>query len=876
MTAPTRPTPYNPKQQLGTNGQHPIGHPSVSVALDPSQHPEINPEQLGGIFDSSTYPTAPPNPGEIAANRGVPQDTSSTARSGVLLNTPGMQPLTLPQSLDPGTNQLFQSFSPAPTSADVGTESQNLTPEAQQALVAEIQQRDLADAKDRQKAIKAIYGDDFPLALDRDPTDNDWSRWCDNRWLLHQPGVQHNIWMAERNRQFRAGYQWQSRVNSMGAWRETPIPRDAVRIVDNRIRPALAWAMQVVAEQRPGWQFKPTNTDADRERKADAQQRAVEYQYDAQKKRLIDKEAVYWAQTDGVSFQMTYWDPDQGPWEELEQGKGPVPLGEPCTRVFRLEQVRVSSEATSTVAPMYWIVRDILPLQYAVSLYGPDVADATDQALLAQSMSQFTTTNQYAYAPLYQNQQTVARYFIFCEKRQWLPQGLTAIVVGKKLVYGPAPLLMGRVPMVRITDGSEDPAFFPVPKMNLAVAPQMRINMLWSKWYESIRKNSGGRYASKTNAISAETFIGGETSILEVRTSGDIREAFLPVNGFSVGADIKEALDREIKTIEDLFGYTDQARGQFENDESGRAILAQREALERVFAPQVGALAEANTEWAKQQVGWMRYGYQMPRKIAITGKDRADLATELTAADMDGIVDVTVDPATMIPQPMALKQWALDQAYDRQIITRDEWRERSQFGDIRDMQSPNKIQYAKAKRICEQLRLGQPVEPMTWQDDEAIIQNVLESELILAGGIDPNVRAQASQLWTQYAQQAQQKTNPQPQPGTPEAQYQQFLQGVMNDIKLAADQVIAKAVEQTVFAGVPLQGAAVQPVAMTPGAPHAPQGHAPPKGHPMDPRVAPIASGNPSVAAAPAAAQGGPGVSTQERAAAQFEMRAPQ
>lgn len=801
-------------------------------------------------------------------------------QTGPFISTPGMPPLPIPPGL----------LGP-PTPQALAVQTQGVTPQAAQVLQDELRQMEIANEAKKKKAIKAIYGDNFPLILDHEPQDSDWERWVHDRWEIHRSGVQHNIWMAERNRQFRAGYQYQSRINAMGAWRETPTPKDAVRIVDNRIRPALAWAMQVVAEQRPGWQFTPTNTDANRERQAEAQQRAVEYQYEAQHKAKIDREAVYWAQTDGVSFQMTYWDPDEGPWEELEAGQGPVPLGEPGTKVYRIEQVRVSSEATASVPPMYWIVRDIMPLQQAVSLYGPEVADNPDQALLAQNMAQFTTTNQYAYQPLYQQQQTVARYTVFCDQREWLPQGLTVVVVGKKLVYGPKPLLMGRVPMIRITDGSEDPAFFPLPKMNLIVPCQMRINMLLSKWYESVRKNSGGRYASKTNAVVSETFIGGETSILEVRTNGPIGESITAIPAFSVGPDIKEALQFEIKNLEDLTGYTPEARGQFSSDQSGRAILAQREALERVFAPQVAALAEANTEWAKQMVGWMRFGYQMPRKIAILGKNRSDLAQELTAADLDGIVDVTVDPETLIPQPKALRQWQLDQGVQMGAISLQEWRERSPFGDVRDMQAPSEIQYQKAKRVSEQLRLGQPPEPVVWQDDEAIHQNVLERDLILAGGIDPQVQAAAQQRWQQLAQQHAQKmtppTPPPPPPGSPEANWQAFTQRIWNDDINAAAQLISKAVQTTDFGGVPMGGAAVQPVAAPGqpvgqvavphgiGLPQQPQHPVPHPGAGQPPGGIPVAGQNPSVAQAPAAAHGGPGVSNQDQAAAQFEARAP-
>lgn len=757
--------------------------------------------------------------------------------------TPGMPPLQLPTSL-------VGSGAALPP-------DQTIMPEAMALAEQDQAQLELQDIEAKKKALKAIFGDAFPLVLDHEPTDDDWTRYLETLWVSRTPGVQRQIWQAERQRQFRAGAQYQSRINAYGAWREPAIPKDTVRIVDNCIRPALAWQMQVVAEQRPGWSFKPTNTDADRLRKANAQQRAVEYQYDSQKMRIKIQEAIYWAQTDGASFAMTYWDPEAGPWEELEQGRGPVPLGEPCTKVYRIEQVRVSPEASSTVEPMDWLVREILPLSQAVALYGPEVADALDQQLLAQQVSQFSTTNQYAYHPLFQDQRTVSRYTFFARKSPWLPQGLTVIVVGKKLVYGPVGLLMGRVPMIRFTDGSEDPAFYPQARIQLAIAPQMRVNMLWSKWYESIRKNAGGRFATKTNAVSSETFIGGETSLLEVRSSGPISDSIMPIQGFTVGADIKEALDREKAIIGDLTGYTKEARGQFSSDQSGRAILAQREQLERVFAPLVMATAEAMSEWAKQMVGWMRFGYQIPRKIAITGKDRSDLATELTAADLDGIVDVTVDPETMVPQPKALRQWLLDNAYDRQLISKEQWLERSPFGDVRDMEGPAKVQFAKAKRITEALRLRQPAEKMQYQDDEATMQNILERDLILAGGVDDDIRSAALQLWQEYAQQAQQKRGPQPPaPDSPEGLYKKFTDDITGQAKQTAENLIATVVEQHVGLAAPpaptsgMREAPAEEMAEGEG------GKAPPKGMPQNPRIAPVMAGLPSVAAGPVTAPG--------------------
>lgn len=699
------------------------------------------------------------------------------------LGVPGSQPIPINPALL-GSGQV----SPV--------ESQGLTPEAAKDLQQQIAKLQLADQQKRQKALRAIFGDDFPLASDTVPTDADWYRWSSNRWDHYRAGVSQNLLWAERNRLFRKGQQNLSPYGSNGVWRPSPMPKDSVRIIRNMIRPALAWAIEVLSEQRPGWRFTPTNTDADRQDKAEAQQRFVEYQDNVQDMATKDAETQYWSQTDGVAFQETFWNPEKGPWQELEAGKGPVPLGDNDTRVLRIEQVRVSPEATAAISPMLWIVRDIMPRMQAIALYGPDVLDQADQQLMQQQITQLSSVNQFAYNPLYQEQQTIGRYTVHAEKSQWLPQGLTVVVVGQKVVFGPTKLLMGRVPIVRYTDGSEDPQFYPEPKMNTLIGPQMRINQLLSKWYESIRKNSGGRYATKNGAVSAETLIGGEVSMLEVRTSGDIRESILPIQGFLVGADIKDALLAEKKEIEDQTGYNDQARGQFASDQSGKAILAIREQLERTFAPFVGAYSRGKVEWAKQQIGWGRFGYQLPRMISVMGKNRTDLGIQIQSIDLDGVVDVAVDKETLVPQPKALRQYQLDNAFDRGLITKEQWLERSPIGDVQDLQSPDKVQHAKAKRVVEQIRLGQPQEQVVWQDNEQLQQQVLVDDLILAGGTDPQIVQVAQARWQQLATQGQKKQAPPvPQPGTPAANYQRFITDIQQQVVLKSEQVIAQVIE---------------------------------------------------------------------------------
>jgi hypothetical protein len=74
----------------------------------------------------------------------------------------------------------------------------------------------------------------------------------------------------------------------------------------------------------------------------------------------------------------------------------------------------------------------------------------------------------------------------------------------------------GVVPIVRVTDGSEDPAWYCEPIMNDWIEDQMRVNVTLRLWIEGIRRNVGGRMLHRQNASSAEKIIGGVVTAIEV------------------------------------------------------------------------------------------------------------------------------------------------------------------------------------------------------------------------------------------------------------------------------------------------------------------------------------------------------------------------
>lgn len=641
----------------------------------------------------------------------------------------------------------------------------------------------------------ALYGSDFPLTDGNDAeTPDSWVSWVQGLWANRREAVEAHLHLIERNRLYRAGQQWVSSVGT-GPWREPVRPQETSRVVHNLIAPALDSRLQVVTEQRPGFTVTPMTLDPDDQRKAEARQSALEFQHESQAMSDVLREAAYWAQTDGVSFLHTYWDDQAGPWDERMGENGTKkPLGDLRTVVARCEQVRVSANSSASCDPYWAVVREVIPAVEAAQRYGAtgavaagqggeialnDGADALgDGGTRASWVMQ--QSNPYE-ADRLRNSDVVERFTVYIDRHpDLLPDGMQLVVVGNAVVVGPLPLLFGRIPVVRLTDGTSDPSYFPRPTVEQWIPHQQRINALLSGWVDSVRLNKGGRLLARPGTIQKETFLGGLTNIIEVTGGATMQDAVMPMPAFSVQGDLKELLALEIKAFEDKSGYNEASRGSFSSSASGRAIIAQREQLERIYAPAVVAVARAMTDWGKVQLAGMAWGYDVPRDLGAVGKGRPDLARALRAQDFDGSADVKVEPETLMPMPKAMRLYLLDEMFAKRdqagnpLLTAQDYRRLMPFAMMRAIQSPDADQEARANRVADAILTRMPnVPPMRWQDNEAIHQDVLERKILLQDDIDPDVLEAANARWMELAGQAQMKAGgapmgqPAPQQGAP-------------------------------------------------------------------------------------------------------------
>jgi hypothetical protein len=622
------------------------------------------------------------------------------------------------------------------------------------------------DDETKRRGMEAMYGPAFPLLKD-EPTPDDWVRWAQWLWDSRRESVAARLHAVERNRLMRDEIHWIS-ANGFGPWRPPPGPKDAVRYVHNMITPALDQRLEILVEQRPGFRATPTRQDPDAMKKAEGQQMALEYQYNEQGMEDVLREMGYWVGTDGVAFGYTNWDTECGPWHETMTVGGKqhqFQLGDPRTRVFRIEQVRVSPNATSTEKPYWWVTREEVPLGQAVAEHGEQVVEAlgggaeSDSGMQERSNDIRDRYGATDMTDMWADTETTERFMVIVERSEYMPEGCQLVVVGNAVVFEPARLVMGRCPMWRMTDGSADPSFYPKPKMEQWISPQMATNAAISKWIESVRRNAGGQLLTRAGAVSVDTLVAGLMQIIEVTGTGrPIAEDVQQLPGITIGQDTINLIALLIKSFEDKSGWNDTSRGSFSASASGRSILATREALEKIFAPGVNAAAKAMTEWAKITLHWMAWGYDLPRTIALTGRGRPDLARELSSDDFDGVCDVFIDPETLMPMPRALRLFLLDSLFEKGAIGLQEYRRRMPFAFVQSIDTPDSDHSARAKRVVEALKRaarGEPimVPPMLWQDNEAIHQDVLERDLILDDNADPNARNLANQRWMELANQ---------------------------------------------------------------------------------------------------------------------------
>ncbi len=650
------------------------------------------------------------------------------------------------------------------------------------------------------RALRARYGQAFPGF---DSRTTNWVAYLNWLWGSQDSAMGDRMFLAEKLKLFRDGDQWISAQD--GRWTKPRPPKNVVRQTVNMIGPAQDYRLNVLEEQRPGFVVVPHgNTSEDRDA-AEAQQILAEWVY--YRRGVLEKlvTAMRFAQDFGVAGLQVVWNTSLGQRREatitridadgieraipLDERGRELPEGSP-PHVYaegdvdfipvRGDQVRCDPEALD-VSHCRWLqIRRLRPLSELIFEHGDSalgVEAVPYGATLVDSRSGarpvWRRPESYYPEERFGDTPVAEEATLYLAPSDYLPDGLFVVTAGNRLLHiGPLPFGPDcGIPFARFTDGGTLPDFFPRPAAADWLDDQVAINALVSRILQNARLNSGGRLLAYHGSIVKDTYTNTLGSVIEWK--GPRPPEWLEAS--AIGQDTWNALQFHIRMIENKSGWNDVARGQLSPQvpESGRGILAIREQFERGLQPFIRAAARGMADAFTLAIKVAAWGYIRPRLVPIVGEDRPDLVRFITQADLSRQTDVRVDPETLMPMPRALKQQMLREDLELRVIDVQEYRRRSPYANVRNLNTPDDLHYARAKRVnflleqtAELIEAGQLLQPpLFWQDNPGIHQQVLQ-ELILDDRKPAAVRRVAASRWDYYAllQLAQQ--------GNPNAQLQ--------------------------------------------------------------------------------------------------------
>lgn len=691
---------------------------------------------------------------------------------------------------------------------------------------AKVEAAAVVTPRQRQRRLEQIYGPGFPVleglgALPEEKRAEAFTQWLKGRISDQESVMRDKRLHWARHRLFRHGRQWISTRDGR-EWREMPADENRVRAVFNHIGPALRFRRALLEEQRPGFKHTPIPGLGVRGREtALAQQSVVEWHFHTQRIWPLALDALSHAQTDGVAFLNVYISKDEGPLLEEVELVGPddsryellsaqgyeerggrleVPLGasassnpiakrkafkggEIRTRLLLAHETWADPEARcihgGDRAAKWFLVRRVRDLESArIQLDDPELEADVEQhsgdpldfaGLLGKHQRQrglppFPSSRmRLPKGGVYQNLCYLAASTEF-------PEGYWVEVVGDRYQGGELP--GARIPIARITDGSDDDELYPRPEMSDWLGDQISVNALGSKLMEYARHHAGSQLLALQGTQITETWTDIVGSMLEYKgAKPDVLQSG------RANPDLWNLWSMMLRQLEDKTGWSPMARGQLTGeggfqDIAGRAVLAARELFERQFGPMIRAAATGITDWSELVVVYSQYLYKKGRLIPMAG--RADLAKRIDSDALSGPPSVYVEPETLQPLPRALRNQLLFDYLQSGLISVDEYKKRAPFAEIRDLNMGDSDQWSRAQMVntlieerWEELQDYGPLElydadnglGIYWQDDPEVHQKALE-ELILDDMQPFPLRKLAADRWGIYMELLETKSFP--------------------------------------------------------------------------------------------------------------------
>jgi hypothetical protein len=452
------------------------------------------------------------------------------------------------------------------------------------------------------------------------------------------------------------------------------VPKNRLRLVDNRIQPIVRTEVAKMTKSRPSFVAAPRTADDSDARAAKLSEFGLEYQWSYQRLTPKQRQALLWSRITGAGFWKICWDRGKGDEFEVVLGVDGEPLLDEYGAPVRRDSVEGEVEVKKLA------VGDIhVELKTPFEIYVDPLA--TEDGLESARW----VIEKAVRSPSYLKE----RYKVDIEPDADAPQGITESRTastggregvnvyeywsrpspeeprGKHVVWVKGQTLLNEdnpyddLPYVMFRGIPVPGRFWPDSVVSQLISPQTELNKIISSIAENAQRIGNPAILKSRQANVQWTGAIGEEILFDDTMPNSVPQ-FLQVP--EIPGYVRERIDRIETSMREISGQHEVTHGQVPTGvTAASAINLLQEQDDTRLGPDITDMEHSITLAGRMILKLMARYYTDERTMRIAGEDGRWDIESFRGSQLDGYQDVDVQPGSSMPRSKAAKQAAMQE-----------------------------------------------------------------------------------------------------------------------------------------------------------------------------------------------------------------------
>jgi hypothetical protein len=520
---------------------------------------------------------------------------------------------------------------------------------------------------------------DTPTPADYKPSDKDLA-------LITEVNDKFNKWREARkiheqqwfiNASFYRGQQNVEWNQYRSILESDPTPKHRVRLTVNKIFPKIRSRLAKFQKSRPIPVVVPASTDREDELNAKATEKVLEYFWRKLRLETLYKDALLWASFCGKSFWWFYWDDTimgrvrtENPLDPSQPLIQEAMLGEPCVESGTPFEMLVSDQSLARIGEQPEIMRvkmrEVTEVQgrykdkekfikgdtghQEVFHFERMIASVSSKGMHGMQLIEGKTDGQD------KKQSHVIVKELFTKPCPKYPKGRHVVVAGNVLLkavdelpYNFAGNKSNPYPAIEFIDTAMVGQFWPPTVIEQLISIQKEYNLVRSKVAEQLRMMAFPKVlVAKQHQLAPNAWTSESGEVIEFIALPGIPgpQPWVPPNIAADAWKMLQTIEAEFDSITQIYPSSE---GQVGGAESGFQTNLLQEAADSAHLPDIRSHEMSIEEASYKLRSLAQQGMDIPRLIAIAGRNYEPDVFEFSSQQIDENADIIVQPGSGLP-----------------------------------------------------------------------------------------------------------------------------------------------------------------------------------------------------------------------------------